>query len=53
MVNGMIMAGYLWNRKLMSRFQIVKVEEPFLVSAFGNAYVEYKKKVNRYLGRRH
>ena len=37
---------------LMFHLQIVKVEEPFLVSAFGNDYVEYKKKVNRYLGRR-
>ena len=37
---------------LMFHLQIIKVEEPFLVSAFGNDYVEYKKKVNRYLGRR-
>ena len=37
---------------LMFHLQIVKVEEPFLVSAFGNDYVEYKKKVNRYFGRR-
>ena len=38
---------------LMFHLQITKVEELFLVSAFGIDYVEYKKKVNRYLGRRY
>ncbi len=32
--------------------QIVNVEEDFLVSTFQDEYIQYKKKVNRYLGRR-
>ena len=32
--------------------QIVNVEENFLFEVFGEEYLEYKKKVNRYLGRR-
>ena len=36
---------------LMLHLQIVKVEEPFLVSAFGVPYREYRMQVNRYLGR--
>lgn len=36
----------------MLHLQIVKVEEPFLVSAFGTPYREYQRQVNRYLGRR-
>ncbi|WP_367272313.1 isoprenylcysteine carboxylmethyltransferase family protein [uncultured Dysosmobacter sp.] len=35
----------------MLHLQIVKVEEPFLVSAFGTPYREYQRQVNRYLGR--
>lgn len=31
--------------------QIVKVEEPFLETAFGEEYTRYRNKVNRYLGR--
>lgn len=33
----------------MLHLQIVKVEEPFLVSAFGAPYREYQRQVNRYL----
>ena len=32
--------------------QIVNVEEEFLLEAFGQEYIEYKKKVCRYLGRK-
>lgn len=37
---------------LMFHLQIVKVEEPFLDSVFGEDYRKYKKKVNRYFGRK-
>jgi len=37
---------------IMFHLQIVNVEEDFLVVAFGNEYLDYKKKVNRYLGRK-
>lgn len=36
----------------MLHLQIVKVEEPFLLSSFGTPYREYQTHVNRYLGRR-
>lgn len=36
---------------LMLHLQIVNNEEPFLQEAFGGEYLEYKKRVNRYLGR--
>ena len=36
----------------MLHIQIVKVEEVFLQSAFGDAYLEYKGKVCRYIGRK-
>lgn len=32
--------------------QIVNVEEEFLIEAFGEEYIQYKKKVCRYLGRK-
>lgn len=32
--------------------QIVNVEEDFLIEAFGQEYIEYKKKVFRYFGRK-
>ena len=32
--------------------QIVNVEEDFLIDTFGQEYIEYKKKVSRYLGRK-
>lgn len=38
---------------LMFHLQIVNVEEDFLVAAFGDAYVDYKNKVNRYIGRKY
>ena len=37
---------------VMFHFQIVNVEEDFLVATFGDAYVNYRKKVNRYIGRK-
>lgn len=37
---------------LMFHLQIVNVEEDFLVRTFGEAYLDYRKKVKRYLGRR-
>ena len=36
---------------LMLHLQIVNNEEPFLQEAFGEEYLEYKKHVNRYLGK--
>lgn len=35
---------------VMLHLQITRVEEPFLPDAFGQAYVDYCKHVNRYLG---
>lgn len=35
---------------LMFHLQIVNVEEDFLLSAFGDEYLNYRNKVNRYLG---
>lgn len=37
---------------IMYHLQIVNVEEDFLLSAFGNEYLQYKRKVCRYIGRR-
>lgn len=37
---------------LMLHLQIVNVEEDFLANAFGKEYLDYKKQVNRYLGRK-
>lgn len=37
---------------LMFHLQIVNVEEDFLLEAFGEEYLNYKKKVNRYFGKR-
>ena len=37
---------------VLFHLQIVKVEEDFLIETFGQEYLEYKKKVFRYLGRR-
>ncbi len=37
---------------IMYHLQIVNVEEDFLLAAFGNEYLQYKKKVCRYLGRK-
>lgn len=37
---------------LMLHLQIVNVEEDFLIVSFGEAYVAYRRQVNRYFGRR-
>lgn len=37
---------------LMYHLQIVNVEEEYLLAAFGNEYLQYKKKVCRYIGRK-
>ena len=37
---------------IIFHLQIVKVEEPFLTSVFGENYIDYKNKTNRYLGRK-
>lgn len=37
---------------IMYHLQIVNVEEDFLLAAFGNEYLQYKKKVCRYMGRK-
>lgn len=37
---------------IMYHLQIVYVEEDFLLTAFGNKYLEYKKKVCRYIGQK-
>ena len=37
---------------LLLHLQIVNVEEDFLIATFGQEYVEYRKKVRRYFGRR-
>lgn len=37
---------------LMFHLQIVNVEEDFLLGTFGEEYLNYKNKVNRYLGRK-
>lgn len=56
---GIVIMFFNWPLFIVSAFamfmfhlQIVNVEEDFLISAFGNEYLEYKKKVNRYIGRR-
>lgn len=37
---------------ILFHFQIVNVEEDFLIESFGDEYLNYKKKVFRYLGRK-
>ena len=37
---------------IMLHLQIVMIEEPFLPSVFGQAYIDYSKKVCRYIGRK-
>ncbi len=37
---------------IMYHLQIVYVEENFLLATFGNEYLQYKKKVCRYIGRK-
>lgn len=56
---GLLMMFFSWPLFALSAFaiimlhlQIVNVEEPFLIGAFGEKYLQYKRSVNRYLGRR-
>lgn len=56
---GILMMFFNWVLLIISVFaaimfhlQIVYVEEKFLISTFGEEYLEYKKKVCRYIGRR-
>lgn len=37
---------------IMYHLQIINVEEDFLLATFGNEYLQYKKKVCRYIGRK-
>lgn len=37
---------------IMLHLQIVNVEEDFLITVFGDEYIQYKKTVNRYFGRK-
>ena len=37
---------------VLFHLQIVNVEEEFLIEAFGDDYIKYRKKVCRYLGRK-
>lgn len=47
-----ILFGFTVFAMLMYHLQIVSVEEEFLLAAFGDAYLQYRKKVCRYIGRR-
>lgn len=56
---GIVMMFFNWGLFAVSVFaavmfhlQIVNVEEDFLMGAFGSEYLDYKKKVNRYIGRK-
>lgn len=56
---GILLSFFNWYLFLATTFalvffhlQIVNVEEEFLIEAFGEEYLEYKKKVCRYIGRR-
>lgn len=56
---GMLLIFFNWILLVISAFamlmfhlQIVNVEEEFLSTAFGDEYLTYKKRVNRYLGRK-
>ena len=37
---------------VMFHLQIANVEEDFLMATFKDEYMDYKKKVNRYIGRK-
>lgn len=37
---------------IIFHLQIIKVEEPFLLTTFGEDYINYKNQTNRYLGRK-
>lgn len=56
---GIFMMFFNWMLFLISVFamimlhlQIVNVEEDFLITVFGDEYIQYKKTVNRYFGRK-
>ena len=56
---GILMMFFHWPLFVITTFaliifhlQIVNVEEPFLLTAFGEEYINYKNKTNRYLGRK-
>lgn len=56
---GILLMFFNWGLFIASAFaivmfhlQIVNVEEDFLVEAFGEDYLDYRRKVNRYLGRK-
>lgn len=56
---GILMMFFNWVLCVVSAFaivmyhlQIVNVEEEFLLTAFGDEYLKYKKKVCRYIGRK-
>ena len=57
---GMIMTFFNWLlfcvsfiAIVMLHLQIINVEEEFLLEVFGHEYLNYKKKVCRYIGRKH
>ena len=47
-----ILCGLTVFAVIMYHLQIVNVEEDFLLATFGNEYLQYKKKVCRYIGRK-
>lgn len=56
---GILMMFFNWGLWIVSVFaalmfhlQIVNVEEDFLIATFGDEYLNYRKEVNRYLGRK-
>jgi len=56
---GIVLMFFNWGLLAVSSFasvmlhlQIVNVEEPFLLEAFGDEYLKYQKTVNRYFGRK-
>ena len=56
---GILMIFFNWPLFIITTFaliifhlQIVKVEEPFLISVFGEDYINYKNHTNRYFGRK-
>lgn len=56
---GIVLMFFNWGLFLISAFaagmlhlQIVHVEEDFLLTAFGDEYLAYRKTVNRYIGRK-
>lgn len=56
---GIVLMFFNWALYIVSAFgavmlhlQIVNVEEPFLLEAFGDEYLKYQKTVNRYFGRK-